>query len=117
MIASSDLRNVIATINGLTSSFTNTCNVTINDKDDLVTARNVICLLVAILEDSDEAVPLILHLWYSSRLPPSLLSILGRKIIPEIARVVNDCVDADAESVISESWSSHATSVTVNLAR
>ena len=48
----------------------------INDKEDLVTARSVTFLLMAVLEDSLLAAELILRLWYSSHLPPRLMSIL-----------------------------------------
>lgn len=65
-VASGDLRNVIKTIAELPASFTGLLEITMNDDDFDVVARNIIMLLVAFtVRDTSSAIDTIIHIWYS----------------------------------------------------
>ncbi|KAL8784828.1 MAG: hypothetical protein Q9213_003732 [Squamulea squamosa] len=115
--ASGDFRNIVATVNTLPGNYSNAATTVINDRDDLLTARTVIFLLIALIEDSALAAELILHLWYSSRLTPTLMSVLGSKITPEMSRSVEAAEDKNQGDLISQSWSLHSATVSVHLSR
>ncbi|KAK6218393.1 hypothetical protein QIS74_06273 [Colletotrichum tabaci] len=75
--ASGDLRNVIKTIAQLTESYTQTVEVTMNDRDLDIVTRNAILLLIALaVEDFDASADCIIHVWYSTFLRKSDLDIL-----------------------------------------
>ncbi|ROW09323.1 hypothetical protein VPNG_05867 [Cytospora leucostoma] len=69
--ASGDLRNVVKTIASLPEGFSSGLKVDINDLDMDIVARNIIFLLLFYtLEDGEEAAECVLHLWYSTLIPP-----------------------------------------------
>lgn len=66
-VASGDLRNVAKTIAQIPSSYNQPVDVTINDRDLDIVARNAIMLLIALVVDNiDEAVDCMIHIWYSA---------------------------------------------------
>ncbi|CEL00665.1 hypothetical protein ASPCAL00263 [Aspergillus calidoustus] len=77
-----DLRSLIKTINALPEAYTGCLDVDLNDKEEMVVARNVILLLVALNFPPNEASVLMLHLWYSAFLPKDLLQSVQTKIVP-----------------------------------
>ncbi|KAF3387278.1 hypothetical protein F1880_000152 [Penicillium rolfsii] len=65
--ASGDLRNVVKTVSHLPNSYNQSLEITMNDRDFDIVARNLILLLIAlVVQNSDEAVDCIIHLWYST---------------------------------------------------
>lgn len=82
MLASGDLRNFVKTIAFLPDGYTGSLRVDINDKDELVAARNFIILLVAFTFPPEKASNMILHLWYSAFLPELMVSSLREDILP-----------------------------------
>ncbi|ODM16214.1 hypothetical protein SI65_08213 [Aspergillus cristatus] len=65
--ASGDLRNIVKTVARLPRSYSHSLEITINDRDFEIVARNIILLLIAlVVEKVDEAVDCIIHLWYSA---------------------------------------------------
>ncbi|PKK48400.1 hypothetical protein CI102_8134 [Trichoderma harzianum] len=78
--ASGDLRNVVKTIAQVPDGYTKPIEVTINDNDLDVVARNAIILLIALVSDNaDEAVDCIIHVWYSALIRKSDLDMLQQK--------------------------------------
>lgn len=68
--ASGDIRNMVATVNGLPNDYTGTCNILLNDLDPYVFCRNILILMI-LLDPStplDEAVEMAVDLSYSVRL-------------------------------------------------
>ncbi|KAK1490750.1 hypothetical protein CCUS01_14345 [Colletotrichum cuscutae] len=62
--ASGDLRNVVKTIAKLPDSYTQSIEVTMNDRDLNIVARNVIMLLISlVVDDVDIAADCIIHVW------------------------------------------------------
>lgn len=68
-----------------------------NDNDIGVVARNVILLLITfVIDDIDEAVECLIHIWYSAKITQAHLDILDKKIRPlisemcEVFRIVSE---------------------------
>ncbi|KAF3032330.1 hypothetical protein E8E12_003854 [Didymella heteroderae] len=85
--ASGDLRNAIKTIVGLPEGYKGECVAVFNDMDFLIVARNAIMLLIAFYFESEIAVPMIIHLWYSALLPSSMMQAIQSNIFPMIDHV------------------------------
>ena len=104
-IASGDLRNVIKTIGDLPSSYKHDLEVTINDRDFDLVARNVILLLIAlVVEDPKEAIECMIHLWYSVLLRESDLDILHKHLRPLIEEACNESEGMQPKELIEKSW-------------
>ncbi|KAJ4384482.1 hypothetical protein N0V86_000081 [Didymella sp. IMI 355093] len=85
--ASGDLRNVIKTLLGLPQQYQGKCSVVLNDRDFQVVTRNAIMLLAALHLNTNIAVPLIIHTWYSAFIPAVMLQVLQSEILPLITDV------------------------------
>jgi hypothetical protein len=75
---------VIPTLLDLPDKYSGTCEGVIDDHDSTVVARNILLLLVAYQFPENEAVPLIIHLWYSTFLPGCMVDALQKTILPRI---------------------------------
>ncbi|KAL2022832.1 hypothetical protein VTK56DRAFT_4363 [Thermocarpiscus australiensis] len=103
--ASGDLRNVVKTIAQLTDSYSGSVEVTMNDRDLDVVARNAIMLLVIlVIGDIDEAVDCIVHVWYSALIRKSDLDILQRRIRPLIESVCEKTKGKAPSSLLAKVW-------------
>ncbi|RAQ98724.1 mynd finger family protein [Stemphylium lycopersici] len=85
--ASGDLRNTIKTIAGLPEGYKGKCVAVLNDMDIIIVARNAIMLLIALQFESDVAVPMIIHLWYSALLPSYMMQAIQTSILPMVKNV------------------------------
>ncbi|KAJ5389499.1 uncharacterized protein N7496_000567 [Penicillium cataractarum] len=103
--ASGDLRNVIKTIAHLPSSYDHSLEITINDRDLDIAARNLIFLLVAlIVENRDEAIDCIIHLWYSALVRVSDIEILNNQIRPLIQDVCEKVKSKSPKTILGKTW-------------
>ncbi|KAG8525730.1 uncharacterized protein KY384_000490 [Bacidia gigantensis] len=102
--ASGDLRNLIHTMKTIPSSYTRMSTAVLNDKEDLVTARNVILLLMSVMVVSEDLPEMMLHLWYSARIPAKLANILREDITPLVATVVQKIQSRDETTVQAKTW-------------
>ncbi|OBT63191.1 hypothetical protein VE03_07739 [Pseudogymnoascus sp. 23342-1-I1] len=103
--ASGDLRNVAKTIAMLPSSYNQPISITINDLDPDIVARNVIILLIALtVENSDEAIDCIIHIWYSALIRKSDLEILQQRIRPLIESVCEKTKNKTPTSLLGKTW-------------
>ncbi|KFY76437.1 hypothetical protein V499_03938 [Pseudogymnoascus sp. VKM F-103] len=83
--ASGDFRNMVKTIALLPKSYSQPVDITMNDLDLDIVARNVIMLLIALTVDNiDEAADCIIHIWYSALIRKSDLNVLQQRIRPLI---------------------------------
>ncbi|GIJ91024.1 hypothetical protein Asppvi_009989 [Aspergillus pseudoviridinutans] len=116
--ASGDLRNIVKTIAQLPSSYSQPLELTINDRDFEIVARNAILLLIAlILEEVDEAVDCIIHLWYSAFVRESDVDVLRHRIRPLIEDVCKKIKDKKPESLLAKTWTFGRHSLRVILER
>ncbi|TDZ38544.1 hypothetical protein C8035_v004783 [Colletotrichum spinosum] len=85
--ASGDLRNVVKTIAELPSAYNQAVDVTINDGEVAIVARNLIILLIDLTAPSSEvAIDCIIHVWYSAFLRQSHLDLLRYRVRPLLAK-------------------------------
>lgn len=79
-LASSDIRNVVQTINNLPRSYRGTCDILLNEQDPISANRNLVILYVLMTAGPsiEEAAELAVHLMYSSRLTSSMAAHLQR---------------------------------------
>jgi hypothetical protein len=104
-VASGDLRNVVKTIAAIHGSYKQSIAVTINDKDFDIVARNLILLLIALLvEDIDEAVDCMIHVWYSALIRTSDLDVLQRQIRPAIEEVCQKIQCKPQDTKMRKTW-------------
>ncbi|KAK3324964.1 hypothetical protein B0H66DRAFT_511247 [Apodospora peruviana] len=104
--ASGDVRNIVKTIAQLPSSYVQRVDVTMNDRDIDIVARNVILLLVAlVVDDVDAAINCIIHVWYSARICKSHLDVLQQRIRPLIQTVCDKIKSKPPESLQAKTWS------------
>ncbi|KAJ6011517.1 hypothetical protein N7451_002929 [Penicillium sp. IBT 35674x] len=103
--AAGDLRNIVKTIVNLPTSYNHGLTITINDFDIDLVARNVIMLLVAlVVDDMDEAVDCIIHVWYSALMRASDMVVLETRIRPLIRDVCDKLKNKPPEKYFSRKW-------------
>ncbi|KAI9679628.1 MAG: hypothetical protein M1829_001590 [Trizodia sp. TS-e1964] len=104
-LASGDLRNVVETIAQLPRSYGAPVHATINDRDLDIVARNAIILLLAlVIEDGEEAVDCIIHVWYSALIRKADLDILHQRIRPLVQSVCEKSVGKDPHTLLAKTW-------------
>ncbi|KAF4339369.1 hypothetical protein FBEOM_6783 [Fusarium beomiforme] len=103
--ASGDMRNVVKTIAQLPQGWDKPIAITINDREFDIVARNAIMLLVALaVDDKDEAIDCIIHIWYSSFIRKSDLNILEQQVRPLIQAVCDKIKNKPTSRVLRKSW-------------
>ncbi|KAF4958968.1 hypothetical protein FGADI_2047 [Fusarium gaditjirri] len=103
--ASGDLRNVIKTIAQIPSSYDQPIDIVINDRDIDIVARNVIMILIALtVEDLDEAVDCMIHVWYSASIRKSHVDIPKQRIRPLIQSVCDKIKKKRGKKVFGRTW-------------
>ncbi|KAH6612355.1 hypothetical protein C7974DRAFT_466782 [Boeremia exigua] len=85
--ASGDLRNVVkSTVEGLPDGHKGRFLLVINDINFMIVARNAILLFVALSLEANDAVPIMMHLWYSALLPRVMVETLVGVVLGPIAQ-------------------------------
>jgi hypothetical protein len=81
-------------------------NVTMNDREFDVVARNTILLLLAFTaEDAlSDTVEALIHVWYSALIPSSVLSRLQDTVKPLIEDVCSRIAGELPDTILSETW-------------
>ncbi|KAF5723855.1 hypothetical protein FMUND_1463 [Fusarium mundagurra] len=103
--ASGDLRNVIKTIAQIPPTYDQPIDIVINDRDIDIAARNVILLLIALtVDDQDEAVDCMIHVWYSAFIRKSHVDILKQRIRPFIQSACDKIKNKSGMTVFRRTW-------------
>ncbi|KAK4068705.1 uncharacterized protein Triagg1_7065 [Trichoderma aggressivum f. europaeum] len=103
--ASGDLRNVVKTIAQVPGGYTKPIEVTINDHDLDVVARNAIILLITLVSDNmDEAVDCMIHVWYSALIRKSDLDMIQQKVRPLVENICEKIKDKNPDSILGKTW-------------
>ncbi|KUJ10494.1 uncharacterized protein LY89DRAFT_558780, partial [Mollisia scopiformis] len=116
--ASGDLRNVMKTVVSLPDSYRNRCNVHVNDRDEYVVFRAIMILLLVLLYPDGNASELVLHLWYSGRLPQSMYKRgITDWLIPKLSEAFAKSLNEKAppDKVFAHSFTNGTSTVTVRL--
>ena len=89
---------------GLPGAYTGRCSATINDREFDIVARNAILLLTALQFDPEIATPIMLHIWYSSLVPATVLHSLQAHILPLIGDVCTKIRSKPLYSLQAKTW-------------
>ncbi|KAF4538213.1 uncharacterized protein LTHEOB_10983 [Lasiodiplodia theobromae] len=103
--ASGDIRNVIKTITGVSSSQQQAITAVINDREIDIVARNAIMLLAALyVKPTPVAAAAILHIWYSVIIPSSVLQTLRTTVLPLIQDVCAKVAEKPADQLLAKTF-------------
>ena len=113
-IASGDLRHIVRTIASLPHDMKQQFDVTMNDLEFDVMARNAILLLLALTAQDSTAVetsttPLsnaetLIHVWYSASFPSHVLSQLQDRVKPLITEVCSKIPHKPSNTTLGKTW-------------
>ncbi|KAI1122573.1 hypothetical protein F5Y10DRAFT_287042 [Nemania abortiva] len=116
--ASGDMRNAVISVANLPPSYRGFLNIVINDLEFDVVARNLIFLLIFLVEDDPIiASECVLHLWYSAFIPDSCNHILRKNIKPLIEEVCGKIEQKTATTRLGKTWQFGESSVRLVLSR
>ncbi|KAK8070351.1 hypothetical protein PG997_010554 [Apiospora hydei] len=103
--ASGDLRNVFKTIVAVPSNYKANLQITINDRDIYIVARNVLMLLLLLVEkDPVVAAQNVVHLWYSAFITPSLMNTLKTEVEPLLRAVCTKIEHRSDSSLLGKTF-------------
>ncbi|KAI9714053.1 MAG: hypothetical protein M1812_006500 [Candelaria pacifica] len=102
--ASGDLRNIIKSIIGIPNGYNGKCVCIVNDKDQIVMARNVVMLLTSMVFPPVIAAELILHIWYSARLTSKMWQDIKERVRPLIVEVLKKIEQKKDDVLLSKTW-------------
>ncbi|KKK20834.1 hypothetical protein ARAM_004716 [Aspergillus rambellii] len=103
--ASGDIRNIVNTIAQLPTSYRHSLRLVINDRDFDIVARNIILLLIAlVVEEVDEAVDCMIHLWYSAFVRKSDTEIIRGQVRPLIESVCEKVKNKPPQTLLGKTW-------------
>lgn len=89
-----------------------------NDLDLDIVARNAIMLLIALVVDNtDEAVDCMIHIWYSALIRKSDFDILQQRIRPLVEAVCEKIKDKPPTSLLTKTWKFGQRSLTLVLTK
>lgn len=93
-------------ISQIPASYKQPVNVTLNDMDVDIVARNAILLLVALVSDNrEDAADCMIHIWYSVLIRKSDLEILQQRVRPLIQGVCDKIKSKSANTILGKTWS------------
>lgn len=99
------MRNMVQSIASLPDSYQGNLLFAVNDLDLDIVARNLIMLLLALdIEDSEQAVQSIIHIWYSASIRLQDARLLTELICPMIEEVCVKIADRAAGSLQAKTW-------------
>ncbi|KAI1106751.1 hypothetical protein F4804DRAFT_329946 [Jackrogersella minutella] len=110
--ASGDLRNMVKTIQNLPDKFKKQVNITLNDRDLGVVARNAVMLLLVLftLEDQSDQTDIaslaetFMHVWYSFMIPGETIAQLNSKVKVQIQEVCEQIAEKKADALLAKTW-------------
>jgi len=104
--ASGDIRNVVKSIiEGLSDGYDGRCMLVINDINFMVVARNAILLFIALSLEPEEAVTIMIHVWYSALLEHIMIDTLCHVALGRIVEVCEKIKDKPRTSLQAKTFS------------
>lgn len=120
LIASGDLGSFFTTIANLPQKYSGSIELTINDEEFDIVARNIIILLIPfVVEDFDQAIDCMIHIWYSVMIRKSDIFVLQKRIAPMFAAVQKEIkvLHLPEDGILEKTWSFGSRSLKVGLSR
>ncbi|KAH8168147.1 hypothetical protein CIB48_g29 [Xylaria polymorpha] len=103
--ASGDLRNVILSVTNLPQSYRSPLNIVINDREIDIVARNLVFLLIMLVEeDPITAAEALLHVWYSALVTESCYALLQKKLKPIVQDVCDKVAGKHNRALLGKTW-------------
>ncbi|RDW81293.1 uncharacterized protein DSM5745_04850 [Aspergillus mulundensis] len=107
--ASGDLRNLVKTIGQLPDTYRGSLEITLNDRDIDVVARNLILIYIAIAGNHlASSIDSIIHIWYSALVRELELIILHHKLRPMVqaacSEIKNNPYYDEPRSTFARTW-------------
>ncbi|KAI0479855.1 hypothetical protein F4859DRAFT_451626 [Xylaria cf. heliscus] len=116
--ASGDMRNVIRSVASLPSSYQGPLNITLNDREIDIVARNIIFLLLFFVEDNPTiASEYVLHMWYSALITEACNQILQEKVKPLVEAVCSKIAQKPSMALLGKTWQFGSNSLRLVLTR
>lgn len=115
MLANGDLRNVIASVNGIPKGHAAPITCVINTQDPTYMGQSLLLLLVAMSFSPRIACEIMTHLWYSARLTGNMVALVSEKLRPLIAAVVENCKDSGEDDLVKKIFTFGTSSLCVHL--
>lgn len=100
---------------GLPDTFHSHLNVVLNDIDFDVVLRNFIMLSIALQLPSNEAADVILHIWYSARIPTEICQAIEIHVLPLVEAVVKNIENKSSTNILSKTWNFGSRSLRLSL--
>lgn len=96
---------MVKTITQLPEDYNQPINITLNDRDLDIVSRNVVMLLIALLVNNiDEAIDCVMHVWYSAFIRKSHLGILQQQVRPLIQSVCEKIKAKMPGNFLGKTW-------------
>ncbi|KAJ5501693.1 hypothetical protein N7453_006510 [Penicillium expansum] len=110
--ASGDLRNVVKTISEIPQAFAQRIDVTLNDRDFHIVARNTIMLLFCLTALEITSISpggftnaeSLIHLWYSASLPEDIITQLASRVKPLFTEVCGQISTKATGEIVERTW-------------
>ncbi|KGO47851.1 hypothetical protein PEXP_015440 [Penicillium expansum] len=117
LISSHDIRNVVETIAHLPDTYSGHCEMVMSGMQPGMFEQNIILLLTAFHFPPEEAVPIMIHLWYSALIPESFLTALRVKLLPLIEEVCSEAAQKCRRRIFKRVWKKNKASLHLMLLR
>lgn len=85
-----DPRNIITTICALPETFGGMLTCVVNNGGIQNTLRNFMMLQILATKDPKLAAEIVIHLWFSARLPPKVVALIKEVVLPTMERMLLD---------------------------
>lgn len=97
---------MIKTITSIPTSYNGQVNITLNDRDLDIVARNVIMLILLLaVDDVDTAIDCSMHIWYSAQISESHFDLLRTTVRPLIEAVCSKIATKSDQNPLAKKWS------------
>lgn len=117
MIASHDIRNIVETVAHLPDTYSGQCEIVMNGVSFGVFAQNTVLVLTAFHFPPEEAVPIMIHLWYSALIPASVLTAIQTKLLPLVEEVCSEAALKRPKRFFKWVWKRNKSSLQLELLR
>ncbi|CAI7658005.1 unnamed protein product [Penicillium glandicola] len=117
LTSSHDIRDMVETIARLPDTYSGQCEIAMNGIHPQIFAQNIILLLVAFHFPPEEAVPIMIHLWYSALIPASVLAGLRTKLLPLIEEVCSEVARKRSRKLLKWVWKKNKAILHLELVR
>ncbi|KAI0185492.1 hypothetical protein EV127DRAFT_348191 [Xylaria flabelliformis] len=103
--ASGDLRNIVLSVANLPQSYRSPLSIVINDLEIDIVARNLIFLLIMLVEeDPNVAAESMIHVWYSALVTEPCYALLQKKLKPIVEDICNKIAGKPSKTLLGKTW-------------